>query len=525
MSDTPGMERRLLLAFGLMILVIVGWPKLALRMGWIPQAQSPQNGIIVPQITKKVQESGSITPLINQKQHIIGSIETQATSLGFSAGTGSIASIQSDAVALLVPEDGPGLGAVAWTAPPVAWAGWSPGPISGPDPQMTYVGEPEPGVTAFLQYHGVASQNLLQIVLTVTNRTDHPQTVQPRLLAGRFLHDPLDHGRYRLLRVHVGGKIRSLPPTLSAGEQRWEGPVGWVTAQTKYSATIVEPTTAAEGILVTRDLHGQSQAWLQWPAATVPPGGVQTWTVRLYAGPLDYRFLDPLRMDHAASLGAFTTITRLLQSAMNGLTRIFHSYGAAIVALTVLLSAGFSPLTWTSFRAMKTMERIQPVIKGLQERYKSDPRRLNEEVMKVYKQHRVNPLSGCLPLLFQMPIFIALYQVLSRSTDLRGAKFLLIKDLSAPDALIPLPAPLPLLGPAVNILPLAMAGMMWLQQRQSSHGRALTEEQRAQQQVMGFMPILFGVMFYALPSGLVLYWLLNTSLVVLQQRLMLRRLA
>lgn len=381
-----------------------------------------------------------------------------------------------------------------------------------------------PGWLAEQRYEvAAAEQNSFTVRLTVTNTTAAPQTIQPRLLAGRLLHDPLDHGRYRLLRAQVAGKIRTLPVKAGVPPQRWEGAVGWVTAQTKYSAAILEPTGPSAALVVTRDAYGQPQGWIEWPATTVPPGGTATWTARGYAGPLDYRFLDALKLDQAVSLGAFTTITRLLQAGMNSLTGLLHSHGAAIVALTVLLSLLFYPLTWTSFRTMKKMEMLQPEIKALQERYRSDPKRLNEEVMKAYRKHRVNPLAGCLPLLLQMPLFIALYQVLSRSPELRGAKFLLIKDLSAPDAILPLPAVLPLIGSAVNILPLAMAGMMFLQQRMSAASKAVTEEQRIQQRVFGFMPLLFGVMFYTLPSGLVLYWLLNTTLVVLQQQLMLRK--
>lgn len=426
---------------------------------------------------------------------------------------------------LLAPEDGPGIGAVAWEGALTAWNGWELAAMPATPPMLGYRGQPTAGVLAEQRYEvTAAAQNSFTIRLMVTNTTGAPQTVQPWLLGGRLLHDPLERGRYRLLRAQVGGKVHTLSLPPSVVSRRWEGPVGWVTAQTKYSTAIVQPTTPAVALVVARDLHGQPQGWIEWPATIVLPGGTASWTLRGYVGPLDYRFLDALELDHAASLGAFTTITRLLQAGLNGLTGLLRSHGAAIVALTMLLSLGFYPLTWASFRTMKKMEILQPEIRALQERYAKDSKRLNEEVMKAYRKHRVNPVAGCLPLLLQLPIFMALYQVLSRSPQLRGARFLLIKDLSAPDALIPLPAVLPLVGSALNVLPLAMAGMMFVQQRMTTRGRgALTEEQRVQQQVFGFMPLLFGAMFYTLPSALVLYWLLNTTLVVCQQQLMLRR--
>ena len=433
--------------------------------------------------------------------------------------------IEPTELELTAGAEGPGVGAIAWETPGVAWAGWTlGGPLDETATLVRYRGTPAPGLLAESRYDlRQAAQNALAFTLSVTNTTTTPQTIQPRLLAGRLLHDPLDHGRYRLLRASVAGKAHPVTLGREAMGRRLEGPVDWVTAQTKYYATIMAPTTPAAALVITRGTLGDPQAWVEWPSVTIAPGVTQRWEVRGYVGPLDYRFLDALELDQAASLGAFTTITRLLQAAMNFLVRLFHSYGAAIVALTVFLSLLFSPLTWVSFRTMKQMERLQPELKILQDRYSKDPKRLNEEVMKAYRTHKVNPLAGCLPLLLQMPIFISLYQVLSRSPELRGAHFLLIKDLAAPDALIPLPAALPLLGSAVNVLPLAMAGAMFLQQRLSSKGKVMTEEQRVQQQMFVFMPVLFGVMFYSLPSGLVLYWLLNTSFSLLQQQVIFRR--
>lgn len=537
--DDPGIERRLLLAFGLAMLILAGWPSLARQMGWIPETQAPMQ--VVTQPYEKPQEitiSGVDTPQIAIKELISRSESTTSSILGFAENSASIIQLNIQTptyqidpaeLTLLTGHEGPGPGAVAWETRAdgavMAWDRW--GAVAGPPgaPEVVYRGELAPGVTAELRYDLRArAQNAFAWTLSVANRAAVPYPVQPKALAGRSLHDPLEHGRYRLLRASVAGKIQTVTLKAGAVQRRFEGEVGWVTAQTKYYTTIVQPQTPAAALVVTRDAAGQAQGWVEWPAAMVPPGETRTWTFRGYAGPLDYRFLDALQLDHAASLGAFTTITRLLQTALNWLTGLFHSYGTAIVVLTLLLGLLFYPLTWTSLKTMKKMELLQPELKQLQERHKSDPKRINEEAMKLYKQHRVNPLGGCLPLLLQMPLFIALYQVLGRSPELRGAHFLLIKDLAAPDALLPLPAVLPLVGSALNVLPLAMAGMMFLQQKMSSKGKVLTDEQRVQQQVFKFMPLLFGAMFYALPSGLVLYWLLNTTFTVVQQQLVIRKL-
>lgn len=545
--DDPSMERRLLLAFGLTMLILAAWPALARRMGWAPPVQSindskttSETATIPPQQANKSNILGINTPLNGQEDLVSRYLSTTSSKLGISGSTASLSQIEIKPpsyktdpaeLTLLSGHEGPGIGAVAWQAGAEgalsAWSGWALAPGTMDERHLTARGEVAPGVAVESRYDlDEEGRNALTMTVSVTNRAAIPYPIQPRLLAGRLLHDPLDRGRYRLLRASVAGKGQSVTVKAGAAAHRREGEVDWVTAQTKYYTTIVTPKTPAAALVITRDVMAQPQAWIEWPTTTIPPGETRTWVARGYAGPLDYRFLDALQLDQATSLGAFTTITRLLQTALNGLTRVFHnSHGTAIVVLTLLLSLLFYPLTWTSFRTMKKMERLQPEIKALQERYKNDPKRLNEEAMALYKQHRVNPLAGCLPLLLQMPIFISLYQVLSRSPELRGARFLLIKDLAAPDHLVPLPGTLPILGPALNVLPLAMAVMMFVQQRMSSSGRAVTEEQRVQQQVFAFMPILFGVMFYALPSGLVLYWLLNTTLTVVQQRLILRKLA
>ena len=161
----------------------------------------------------------------------------------------------------------------------------------------------------------------------------------------------------------------------------------------------------------------------------------------------------------------------------------------------------------------------------LKVQFKDNPQKLNKEVMELYKKYNINPLGGCLPLLLQMPIFIALYQALTKSIDLRGASFLWIKDLSAPDA-VAIPVTLPLIGDHINILPLAMVVLMIFQQKVSTKvmGSAVTEEQKQQQKMMLIMmPVMFGFIFYSMPSGMVLYWVVNTLLTIVEQSAILKK--
>ena len=165
------------------------------------------------------------------------------------------------------------------------------------------------------------------------------------------------------------------------------------------------------------------------------------------------------------------------------------------------------------------MHELHPEMEKLKAQHKDNPQKLNKEILELYKKYNINPLSGCLPLLLQMPIFIALYQALLKSVDLRNATFLWIKDLSMPDA-VALPFSLPLLGSSINVLPLLMVVLMVAQQKISTKvmGSAVTAEQKQQQQMMlVIMPVVFGFIFYSMPSGLVLYWVTNTVLTITEQ--------
>ena len=198
------------------------------------------------------------------------------------------------------------------------------------------------------------------------------------------------------------------------------------------------------------------------------------------------------------------------------LYNLVHNLGLAIVILSVIIYLILYPLTLKQMRSVKAMQALQPKMEELRKQYKDNPQKLNKEVLELYKIHKVNPLGGCLPLLLQIPIFLALYQVLSRSVALKGASFLWIKDLSAPDRLLVLKQPLPFLGADINILPIAVAVVMFLQQRISMASTAGTNAE--QQKIMSILfPLIFGALFYRVPSGLVLYWLINSTLMFLYQ--------
>jgi YidC/Oxa1 family membrane protein insertase len=183
--------------------------------------------------------------------------------------------------------------------------------------------------------------------------------------------------------------------------------------------------------------------------------------------------------------------------------KLIHNWGIAIIILTVFVKLLLNPLTRHSMKSMKAMQMLQPRLKELKERYKNDKERLNMETMHLFRAHKVNPMGGCLPMLLQLPIYIALYKVLWNSIELYRAPFFwFYRDLSAPDPFF--------------IMPIILGVAMWLQQKLTPSATA----DPAQAKAMQIMPIMFTAFMLFLPAGLVLYILINTVMGVLQQWMM-----
>lgn len=206
--------------------------------------------------------------------------------------------------------------------------------------------------------------------------------------------------------------------------------------------------------------------------------------------------------------GILDIFAKMIYFFVHFLYSILKSWGFAILVLGFSLYVVTYPLTAKSMASMRKMQALQPKMKSLQEKYKNDPQRLNQEMMELYKENKVNPFGGCLPMLLQMPIFYGLYQVLWRSVDFKGANFFWIKDLSLPDRLATLPWALPFFGNEVNILPLLMAIIMFFQQKFTSKNMVITDENQLMQQKMMavLMPVMMGFIFYHFASGLCLYF-------------------
>ena len=309
-----------------------------------------------------------------------------------------------------------------------------------------------------------------------------------------------------------------------AGENHELIQAHWVAVKSQYFVQIVSAPTNAIGVTyvpvslppwpeqpTSPDTNGVAAA-MEVPVTRAADGSASC-TFTYYAGPKDYDRLVALgqNQEEVMDLGSWMDFysgvfgVALLKSMMF-FYRLIPNFGVAIILVTIAIKIVFWPIQAKSIKSMKEMQKFQPVVAKLKEKYKDDPARLNQETMKLYKEHHINPFSGCLPMLVQLPVLIAFYKVLVSDIALRGASFLWIKDLSQPDTV------LTVAGFPINPLPLLMVGTQIWQQKITP-----TSGDPQQAKMMMFMPLIMLMFFYKAASGLVLYWTLQQLLSIAQQ--------
>jgi YidC/Oxa1 family membrane protein insertase len=275
----------------------------------------------------------------------------------------------------------------------------------------------------------------------------------------------------------------------------------WTGFTTKYFLSAIIPQQSAVERVRVEKSNSTVDNILESPFVALTPGESFNLDYNLYFGPRDVEILQNVghQLSRAIDFGFFSPIAKPLLHVL----RFFHTYvgnyGVAIIILTIIIKILFFPLTHKSFTSMKAMQKLQPEMQKIRDKFKSDRERMNREIMELYKTKRVNPLGGCLPMLVQIPVFFALYKVLMDSIELRHAHFALwITDLSAKDP--------------YYITPVIMGASMFLQQKMTP-----TTMDPMQAKIFMFLPIVFTFLFLNFPSGLVIYWLVNNLLTIAQQ--------
>ncbi len=308
------------------------------------------------------------------------------------------------------------------------------------------------------------------------------------LYAGPNLGD-LEKSKYSHLGAValVGGKKIRKDKKIKPDED-----INWIALESKYFCLAFLPVKSNRIVGGYTNLNSNHYIYANLTTPT---------KIEIYGGPKSKQIIASV--DHNLSkiirFGMFGFIGKPSLQVLNFLYSIVGNYGVAIIILTFFIRLLFYPLSFKSFKSMKAMSKLQPKLKELQVKYKGKPDQLNKATMELYKKHKVNPFGGCLPVIIQIPVFLAFYNVLLNAIELRGAPFMLwITDLSAKDP--------------YYILPIFMGLTMFLQQKLTP-----STMDPKQQKIMMFMPLIFTAMFLGFPSGLVIYWTTNNILTILQQ--------
>jgi len=292
-------------------------------------------------------------------------------------------------------------------------------------------------------------------------------------------------------------------------DEKYRGQTNWVSTRNKYFLAAIIPNQKAVGA----HLRGTFETETPKFDISVSQQVSSDNSFSLYLGPLEYKNVSSLgvELEKTMSMGIsiIRPISRGVLAALVAMHKVIPNYGVVLIIFSILIKIIVYPLTRKSYQSMRAMSTLQPKLKALKEKHAKDPQKLNKATMALYKEEGVNPMGGCLPMLIQMPLLFALFQVFRSTIELRGEPFMLwITDLSAPDTLFEIG------GFPINILPLLMGISMLLQQRMTP-----TSGQAGQQkQMMYFMNIFFIFIFYKFPSGLNLYYTLFNVLTILQQK-------
>lgn len=344
-----------------------------------------------------------------------------------------------------------------------------------------------------------------------------------------------DRYEYRNFFAYIDGKKKDA--TLKANQTKLiTDSVPWAGISGKYFSLIVIPSTPAQQILYSAaqpnaDRVQDGQLFFLRPVIT---GNKVTDVYRIYLGPCSENILstynipsknnynyDNLRIDTVAvSSGIWRPLEVLLKWLLQFFYKLIPNWGVSIILVTILIKVIFFPLTKKSSESTQQMQKMQPKIKELQEKYKGKPQKLNEEMAKLYKEAGYNPLSGCLPLLIQLPILFAMYRLFNNYFEFRGAMFIphWIPDLSIGDSVLQFPSPIPFLGwTDLRILPIVyvISQMVFGKITQTPTN---DQQQNSTMKIMMYgMPLFFFFMFYNAPSGLLLYWTCTNFLMLVQQ--------
>ena len=545
-------NRNMILAIVLSLIVLVGWSYVAEI--WFPvsqpQTQKVENGKVRPAPPPAASPAApaalrsravviASTPRVRfQNESISGSINLKGARIDDLVMLKQRATVDPKAppVPLLSPQGSRAASFVGF--------GWNGDGISVPGPDTLWQSNSatlSPGKPVTLSWSNptglkfeinisVDDQYLFTATQRVTNAGITPVAIQPYAYASRAGRS-VDVDSWT---VHIG------PIRVANGEADYEvdwktireaGPgglnfdrsTGWIGFTDKYWLTALAPAGPTASAFRHSEA-GPYQADVAGDDRIVSPGQTLQFQTRVFSGVKEKAALDRYddagieQLSKAIDWGWFEWFMRPIFDLLNWLNKVTGNFGVAIICLTFIVRLVMFPIADKQFRSMAGMRKIQPKLKALQERYKDDKQRLQQEMLKLYQQEKINPAAGCLPILLQIPIFYALYKVLLVAVEMRHQPFALwIKDLSAPDPLTPLNlfgllnfAPPAII--AIGVLPILLGVTMWLQFKLNP-----APMDPVQQQVFSFMPWILMFVMAPFAAGLQLYWVVSNVLTIAQQ--------
>lgn len=401
-----------------------------------------------------------------------------------------------------------------------------------PETPITLTWDNQQGLK-FIKTISVDENYLFNIMQTVENNTKNPVVLYPYGLISR----KIDMKSQKRSVVHEGfsGVINGSLEEVKFNDldekesEIFETQKGWFGFSDRYwfTAIILDHNTNSS-IKISRNNNDVFQTDYRGPAVTIATGSASTNTVRFYAGAKEIKLLDKYtdenqieKFDLAVDFGWYYFLTKPFFYILTFLYSIIGNMGWAILLFAALLRLVMFPIASSSYESMSKMKKMQPKVMILQELYKNDRMRLQQETMDLYRKEKINPAAGCLPLFIQIPVFFSLYKVLNIAIEIRHAPFVgWIKDLSAPDPLtisvwshIPLPSLLD-----IGIWPILMGFTMWFQQKLNP---APTNKDQAR--MFAMMPFIFTLMLGQFASGLVIYWTLSNILSIIQQKYIMKK--
>ena len=359
---------------------------------------------------------------------------------------------------------------------------------------------------------------LVGLNLLVKNPSTRP--VEGALSVGLSGHSPASEARYGFEgpSALINNSLEQIKIKSIKDKNSYEGKIGWAAIEGRYFLSGIIPKTSEESRLqlsVTDDNRLESQFVLS--GVKVDPSMQKAFAFDLFFGPKSLKILSQYNngLEKLVHFGMFDIIAKPCLWLMNYIYSVIPNYGVAIIILTIIIKLILWPLGNKSYASMNQMKKIQPLMAEVREKYKDDKKKMNEELMGLYRIYKVNPMGGCLPMVLQIPVFFALYRMLYEAIELRHAPFFgWINDLSAPDRLFQFGFSIPFMEPpyGIPVLTIVMGATMLLQQKMSPPPGDPT-----QAKMMMLMPVVFTFIFINFSSGLVLYWLVNNILSIAQQ--------